>query len=204
MKLLIATTNKGKLRELRALFSVIPELEVLSPEDVGPLPTVDEDGDTFAHNAEKKAREYAAASGLPVLADDSGLQVDALDGEPGVHSARYAGETATDADNVQKLLAALDGVPEGQRGARFRAVLVVVGLGDTPIVTQGACEGRIRTAPRGDDGFGYDPVFLPSAPEAAGRTMAELPPEVKNAISHRAKASKKMADCLAAVLATRS
>ena len=182
MKLLIATNNAGKLRELRALLDV-PGLEVVGLRDVPGAPEVEEDGDTFEANAIKKAVSLARFSGLWTLADDSGLEVDALGGEPGVRSARYAGEPSdTDANN-RKLLAALAGEPH--RHARFRCVLALASpAGETHCVS-GACEGVITTEPRGDGGFGYDPVFQP---DGYSQTFAELPIEVKNRISHRARA----------------
>lgn len=200
-RLLIATTNRGKVAELARLFTDFETLEVVGPDAVGPLPEVVEDGDTFEANAVKKARSIAAATGLMTLADDSGLEVDALEGAPGVYSARYAGEGARDADNNAKLLAALDGVPDEARGARFRCVLAVVDperASAELLVTQGAVEGRIGHAPRGRGGFGYDPLFVVAGGE---RTMAELAPEEKERVSHRAEASRAMRDALGAWLA---
>ena len=147
---------------------------------------VEESGETFEENARIKAQAYARASGLVSLADDSGLEVDALGGAPGVHSARYAGPAATDSDRYRKLLDALTRIPEGQRSARFRCV-VAIALPDGAIYTaDGSCEGEIGFTPRGEHGFGYDPVFVVQG--HAGRTMAELSPDVKNKISHRARA----------------
>jgi XTP/dITP diphosphohydrolase len=157
--------------------------------------TVEEDAPTFAGNAEKKARAALARSGLPSLADDSGLEVDALDGGPGVLSARYAGEGHDDAANNAKLLVALAGVPDAQRTARFRCALVFVDADGTKLVAEGACEGRIGHAGRGTGGFGYDPLFV-LADDEGGRTMAELTPVEKNRISHRARALAKMAELL--------
>jgi XTP/dITP diphosphohydrolase len=158
--------------------------------------TVEEDAPTFAGNAEKKARAALARSGLPSLADDSGLEVDALDGAPGVLSARYAGAGHDDAANNAKLLDALAGVPDERRTARFRCALVFVDSDGTRLLAEGACEGRIGHVGRGTGGFGYDPLFL-LAEDAAGRTMAELAPEEKNRISHRARALAKLAEALA-------
>ena len=188
-RLAFASGNKHKVAEIAAM---------LKPRgwDVVPLSlTVDEDAATFVGNAEKKARAALAQSGLPSLADDSGLEVDALDSAPGVMSARWAGEPCDDGANNRKLLAALDGVPDARRTARFRCALVFVDGDGTRLVAEGACEGRIGHAPRGAGGFGYDPLFLVDG-DAAGRTMAELAPDEKNRISHRARALQKMLDAL--------
>ena len=190
MRLLIATGNAGKIRELRALFDPA-HWDVITPAEAGVAGLeVVEDRDTLWENARKKARAYANAAGLPALADDSGLEVDALDGAPGVRSARYAGESATDAQNRAKLLRALAGVPAERRGARFRAVVAVTfPYGPNVRFGQGAVEGRIAMDERGDMGFGYDPVFaLPD-----GRRMAELGRDEKNAISHRGRAVRDVA-----------
>lgn len=186
-KLLVGTNNPGKIAEYAELLIDLPAtLEVTSPARAGLALEVEESGDSFEENARIKALAYARASGLVSLADDSGLEVDALGGAPGVHSARYAGPAATDVDRYRKLLDALDGIPEGQRAARFRCV-VAIALPDGTIHTaDGTCEGQIGFSPRGEHGFGYDPVFVVKG--YAGRTMAELPPEVKNEISHRARA----------------
>jgi len=185
MRLLIATHNHGKVREYRQLLYGLPH-QLLSLDDVGIVDDVPETGHTYAENALLKARAYAQQSGLLTLADDSGLEVDALNGAPGVRSARYAGDHANDAGRVQYLLRRLRDVPLAERTARFRCVIAVSwpdGGVDTAV---GAVEGRIAEAPRGAHGFGYDPVFY--LPEF-GRTMAELEPEIKNRISHRARAA---------------
>ena len=188
-KLLLATGNAGKVRELSRLLADL-EIEVLGLKEVAPSLEVVEDRDSFLGNATKKAREWARATGLATLADDSGLEVDALGGAPGIHSARYAGPDATDAENNAKLLAALADVPDAERTARFRCALLLVDAeGEVLHHTDGRCEGRILRAPRGEGGFGYDPLFLP---EGESRAMAELAPEEKNAISHRAHASAAM------------
>jgi XTP/dITP diphosphohydrolase len=201
--LVFATRNKGKLVELRAL---LPGIDVLSVDEAAAklgreIPDVVEDADTFAGNAAKKAREVSQITGLPALADDSGLEVDALDGAPGVYSARYAGEGHNDAANNAKLVAALAGVPEGKRTARFRAVLALADvtgkLGDRVITADGACEGVILTAPRGTGGFGYDPLFF--APEL-GMTFAEAGVGPKSDLSHRARAMRAMKPQLLAYL----
>jgi len=187
-RLLLATRNEGKRRELAALLEGL-DVQVLSLREVGDVPEVVEDGATFADNAIKKAREVAAATGLPTLADDSGLEVDALGGAPGVYSARYAGEGASDAANNEKVLAALHGVPAAERGARYRVVLALHDpsgpLGATPHLEHGVCEGRIREVPAGQGGFGYDPLFEPVGFDC---TMAELDATRKNRISHRGQA----------------
>ncbi|AGC43615.1 RdgB/HAM1 family non-canonical purine NTP pyrophosphatase [Myxococcus stipitatus DSM 14675] len=184
-KLLFATTNKGKLRELRAL--VGDSVEVVSLADLPPVPEPEEDGETFEANAVKKALEYARATGLPALADDSGLCVDALDGRPGVLSARYA--PGDDKARYEKLLVELAGVPEAKRGASFRCALALVWPDGRTHVEEGRCEGRIGHEARGTHGFGYDPVFM--FPDS-GRSMAELTPEEKSAVSHRGAAFRKM------------
>lgn len=188
-KLLIATHNAGKLRELAELLGGIP-YRLVSLADVGIDADVEETGRTFEENATLKAETYRAMSGLPTLADDSGLEVDALDGEPGVLSARYAGDDATDADRVALLLRNLADAPSEERTARFRCVIAVAAPGQRTRMYNGACEGLIVDEPRGDNGFGYDPVFL--LPDER-MTMAELPSERKNAVSHRAVAAKKAA-----------
>lgn len=194
--LLVATKNKGKLAELRALLADLP-LDVFSVDDVGVGSiVVEEDGATFEANATKKARTFAAATMMLTLADDSGLEVDALGGAPGVRSARFASENATDAENNAALLAALEGHEterrEGGFPARFRCVLALVdpfAPGEPPTVVEGRCEGGVVGSPRGTGGFGYDPLFL-----VAGRdqTMAELSNADKNAVSHRGRAFAKV------------
>jgi XTP/dITP diphosphohydrolase len=185
-RLLFATTNAGKLRELRGL--VGDAVEVVSLADLPPLPDVVEDEGTLEGNALKKAREYARATGLPALADDSGLFVDALGGRPGVHSARYA--PGDDRARYEKLLTELSGVPDEKRTASFRCALALVkpGGGESKVEV-GRCEGRIGHAPSGTHGFGYDPVFIVSD---KGRTMAELAAEEKSAVSHRGAAFRMM------------
>ncbi len=191
MKVVFATGNRGKLRELRQLLGHIHGLDLLSLADLAGAPDVVEDRDTFAGNAIKKAMEIMQFSGCPALADDSGLEVDALDGEPGVLSARYAGPDASDADRMELLLKNLQDVPAGMRTARFRCVVAFARPNVTEVVTHaGACEGYILDAPRGDNGFGYDPVFF--SPEL-DMTFAEAPADAKNRISHRGQAMQAMA-----------
>jgi len=187
-RLLFATRNRGKLTELRALVAPLA-VEVLSLDDVA-VPEVDEDRPSLAGNAEKKARAAHAASGLAALADDSGLEVDALDGAPGVRSARFSGDH-DDAANNAALLRALDG--RADRTARFRCVLAFVDERGALTLADGACEGRIATAPRGTGGFGYDPLFLVGD---GARTMAELSPEEKNRVSHRGAAMRALLPAL--------
>jgi XTP/dITP diphosphohydrolase len=190
-RLVFATRNRGKLAELSVLAAPLG-LEVISAAELG-APDVEEDGATFEENAVKKAREIAAAVGLPALADDSGLVVNALDGAPGIYSARFAGPQASDADNNRLLLSRLQGVNEDLRGAHFVCAMAFADpggvLGDEVEVTRGECHGVILEAPRGEDGFGYDPLFL--VPDR-GLTFAELGASVKNTISHRAMAMGQM------------
>ena len=194
MRLLVATMNDGKLREYQRLLAAVPNLELETMASLKTRVDVEEDRDTFMGNARKKATEIAAVAGLACLADDSGLEVDALGGRPGVLSARYAGEGATDARNNEKLLEELRAVPDAERSARFRCAIVVVDAeGRELAAVDGACEGRIGDAPRGTHGFGYDPLFIPAGYE---ETMAELGPETKNAISHRAEAAAKLVPLL--------
>jgi XTP/dITP diphosphohydrolase len=188
-KLLIATNNPGKVQEYEELLTGLPvPLEITFPPRLGLVLEIDESGETFEENARIKALSYAQASGLLTLADDSGLEVDALEGAPGVRSARYAGPDASDIDRYLKLLDALIKVPAGQRSARFCCVVAVAQADGTVHTADGTCEGEIGFAPRGEHGFGYDPVFVV---DGYGRqTMAELHPKLKNRISHRAAAVK--------------
>ncbi len=201
-RLLIATGNPGKIREFRALFDahVESEWELVAPADVGLKDfTVVEDGDTYAENAGRKARSYANAAGLPALADDSGIEVDALDGAPGLYSARYAGEDSGDAANRAKMLRELADVPAERRAARFRCVIALAFPYTTNLrLGEGVVEGSIAMDERGDLGFGYDPLFaLPD-----GRRMAELDVAEKNRISHRARALANAAWALDAMSTT--
>ncbi|MEZ6017702.1 MAG: RdgB/HAM1 family non-canonical purine NTP pyrophosphatase [Planctomycetota bacterium] len=208
MDLLLASGNQKKLAELTRIVAGLG-VRVLSPADVDALPEIDEDGATFEANALKKARGWAAASGLVCIADDSGLEVDALDGAPGVRSARYAGVHGDDHANNQKLLAALDGTPDSARGARFVCAIAVVDpSGATRCAARGTVEGRIVRAPRGADGFGYDPLFechdegLPAA--LRGRTFGELTHAEKALVSHRARALAQLRGDLAALAGERA
>ena len=185
-RIVIASNNAGKLREIRDILQPLG-FTVVSQREAGVSIEVEENGETFAENAALKARAVYEALHCPVIADDSGLLVDALDGAPGVHSHRFAGEGATDDDRNAKLLELLDGVPAEKRTARFECVLCYVDAAGETHFFSGTCEGRIGTAPAGENGFGYDPLFLP---EGYDCSMAELRPEEKNAISHRGNALK--------------
>lgn len=188
-KIVIATGNKGKLREIRALldprfFELIPQADFNFPEAI-------EDGLSFVENAIKKARHAAHYTGLPVISDDSGLEVDALKGQPGIYSARFAGESASDEDNIQKLLRDLGDTPDAQRGARFRCSMVYMNheADPSPLICDAAWNGRILTAPSGHNGFGYDPIFYVPKQQC---TSAELAPELKNTLSHRGQALRAL------------
>jgi len=183
-KLLVATQNPGKIREFRRLFALLQE-HLRFPSDLGLQIKVLEDGDTYADNAGKKASAYARSSGLLTLADDSGLEVDALDGAPGIRSARYA--PGDDVDRVEMLLAQLRDVPREQRTARFCCAIVIITPDGKTYNVEGVCEGLIAFERAGEGGFGYDPVFF--LPDQAC-TMAQLPREEKNRISHRAQAAR--------------
>lgn len=190
MRLVLATANPDKAREI---------LDVLAaagaPFEVAPrppdIPDVDETGEILEDNARLKARALADATGLPALADDTGLEVDALGGAPGVHSSRFAGEQATYADNVAKLLAEMAAVPPGERAARFVTVAMVAWPDGAEVVARGQVEGTIAAEARGQEGFGYDPVFVPV--EGDGRTFAEMTPAEKQACSHRGRAVRALA-----------
>jgi XTP/dITP diphosphohydrolase len=195
MKVVVATRNRGKLVEILKLLGDA-NLELLTIDEVAPGAALREDELTFEGNALAKARQAAAATGLPAIADDSGLEVDALGGAPGVWSARYAGEPSDDGRNNARLLQALAGVPEAQRTARFRCVATFVdAAGAVELAAPGVCEGVVLAAPRGTGGFGYDPLFwIPHL----GKTMAELELEQKNRISHRAAAFRALAAAMRA------
>ncbi|HZX80878.1 MAG TPA: RdgB/HAM1 family non-canonical purine NTP pyrophosphatase [Lysobacter sp.] len=185
MKVVVATGNRGKLAEFERLLAPLG-LQCVPQAELG-IGEVDETGLTFVENALLKARHAARLTGLPALADDSGLCVDALNGAPGLYSARYAGALADPAANIDKLLAALDGRPEAGRGAYFHAVIVLLRSADDPrpLIAEGSWHGRILEAPRGAGGFGYDPVFLDPA---IGKSAAELDPDTKARLSHRGRA----------------
>jgi XTP/dITP diphosphohydrolase len=186
-KLLLATSNPGKIREYRFLLDD-PGYKITTLTEEGIAKVVTESGNNYEQNARLKAITYAKSSQLIALADDSGLEVDALNGEPGVKSARFAGEAATDADRVNILLAKLNDIPWERRTACFKCVIAIATSEGQPKICYGECRGMIAFEARGENGFGYDPIFF--LPEI-GKTMAELPLEMKNQISHRARASQK-------------
>jgi XTP/dITP diphosphohydrolase len=194
VKLVLASANPDKAAEIRSILTgAMGDLDLSPRPDT--IADVDETGVTLLENARLKAAAIAAATGEAAVADDTGLLVDALDGAPGVWSARFAGEAATYADNVAKLLAELSGVAPGRRTARFETVALVRWPDGREVVATGAVEGVIAAEPRGDGGFGYDPVFVPA--EGDGRTFAELTPEEKHALSHRGRAFRALAAALA-------
>lgn len=195
-QIVLASSNQGKLREFNQVFSAL-DMEVLPQSDFQ-VPAVEESGQTFVENAILKARQASKHSGLPALADDSGLEVDVLDGAPGIYSARFAGEGATDTRNNEKLLSMLSAFSGEQRKARFQCLLVYMRHAEdpTPVICQGTWEGVILNEPRGSNGFGYDPLFY--IPEL-GCCSAELDPEQKNRISHRGKAVVQLLQRLAAL-----
>lgn len=192
-KVVLASSNAGKVREINQLLAQ-QEIQVV-PQSQFDTPEAEETGLTFVENAILKARNAARHSGLPAIADDSGIEVDALQGAPGIYSARFAGPACDDQANNDKLLADLEGVADAERTARFQCVLVYLRHADdpTPIICQGTWEGRILHAPQGENGFGYDPLFL--VPEF-GCSSAELAPEQKNALSHRGQALRQLVAAL--------
>ena len=193
MSIVLATHNPGKIAEIKAL---LPGVRIRPAASFPGCPEPEETGRTFVENALIKARAVARYTGRTALADDSGLEVDALDGAPGVRSARYAGSDATDRDNLLRLLDALDGISDADRTARFRCVMAIAAPDGRTWTEEGACEGRILQEPRGESGFGYDPLFVPEGYE---NTFGELDASVKKRISHRAKALRRIADVLRAL-----
>ncbi len=191
--IVLASGNPGKIREMGEVLAEV-DLRIASQTDFG-IPEAEETGLTFVENAIIKARHACAHTGLPAIADDSGLEVDALHGAPGIYSSRYAGPGAGDRDNLDKLLGAMAGVPDGQRGARFQCLMVYMEheADPTPLICQGTWEGEILHAPRGTGGFGYDPVFYVPTHHCAS---AELPPAVKNRLSHRGQALRRLLEAL--------
>lgn len=203
MSIVLATTNRGKLAEINALLSDWPVEVVTVVAVLGSMPPIVEDGDSFEANAIKKARAVAEATQSVTLADDSGLEVDALSGRPGVRSARFASESATDAENNALLLEMMQDVDDELRTARFRCCVAMVDPWDSaaPTVVEGRCEGSIARSPSGTGGFGYDPLFL--VQDQGGRTMAELSADQKNQVSHRARALSAMRPKLEALVRQR-
>ena len=197
-RLLVATRSEHKLRELGELLA-LQRGALVSLDELGVVGDPVEDGATFKSNAAIKARFGVQATGLATLADDSGIEVDALDGAPGIRTRRFAGEDATDADNNAKLLAALKGLPPDQRGARYVCALALAVPGQRLVFARGTCRGRIATEPRGTGGFGYDPIFEPASEPPGGRTFGLWSPAEKHAVSHRARAARRMAPRLAAL-----
>ena len=191
MKIIIATNNQGKVREFKAMLTPLG-YEPVSLKDAGIVADVVEDGETFEENAHKKARAIYELCGCPVIADDSGLQVDFLGGAPGIYSARYAGEDATDKERCLKILSELEGVDEGMRSARFMCALYCIIDEEKEFSVTGTLEGFIGTEMRGENGFGYDPIFMVDEE----RSLAEMSAEEKNGISHRAAALKQLTDIL--------
>ncbi|MGZ4132168.1 MAG: RdgB/HAM1 family non-canonical purine NTP pyrophosphatase [Actinomycetota bacterium] len=189
-RIALATRNDHKLRELGQICADWPvEWVTVRTHDPSAFPDVEETGDTYLDNALLKARAVAEALGMPALADDSGIEVDALGGKPGPRSARFAGERATDEQNLKELLRALKGIPSGGRGARYRCLAVLALPGDGDLHSEGVCEGALAAKPRGVGGFGYDPIFVPVGWDT---TMAELTPEQKDRISHRGRAFRAL------------
>jgi XTP/dITP diphosphohydrolase len=192
-EIVLASSNPGKVREINQLLATL-DLQVRPQSEFGVV-DAEETGLSFVENAILKARNAAQHTGLPAIADDSGIEVDILHGAPGIYSARFAGEGATDQANLDKLLAELDGLPEAQRSARFQCLMVFMEHANdpTPLICQGTWEGRILLAARGDNGFGYDPVFYVPTHDCSS---AELPADVKNTLSHRGQALRKLVAAL--------
>jgi len=192
-ELVLASSNPGKVREINQLLATL-DLHAQPQSELGVV-DAEETGLTFVENAILKARNAAQHTGLPAIADDSGIEVDALNGAPGIYSARFAGEGATDQVNLEKLLADLDGIPEAQRSARFQCLMVFMRHANdpTPLICQGTWEGRILLAASGDNGFGYDPVFFVPTHNCSS---AELPADVKNTLSHRGQALRQLVKAL--------
>jgi XTP/dITP diphosphohydrolase len=196
VRLLIATENPGKKREYEQLLAPLP-LELCTPQNLGLALVIHEDGESYVQNAHIKALRYMQASQLPTLADDSGLEVDALDGAPGLRSARYAGGNANDTDRYRLVLQKLTDIPWKERTARFRCVLILAVPSGEVYTAEGTCEGMITFKPEGSHGFGYDPIFY--LPEQR-QTMAQLPSAIKNRVSHRARAVQQMLPILSHIL----
>lgn len=197
-RLLVASRSRHKVAELHDLLDLGDDVVLVSPDEVGIEGEPVEDANSFEGNAEIKVRYYGERSGLPTLADDSGLEVDALNGGPGIHTKRYAGPDATDEDNNSKLLAVIEGLPAEGRGARYQCVLAFWDPtgGSEPVFRDGQFEGRIATERRGTGGFGYDPIFEPEDEAPGGRTVGQMSADEKHALSHRGKAARAMAEYL--------
>lgn len=193
MKLVAATANKNKIREIREKFTGTGHVMIVSASDLGPVPDIAEDADTFEGNALIKAKKICEITGMPAMADDSGLVVDALNGAPGVYSARYGGPGLDDRSRYMLLLDNMKEIPDGARQARFVCAIAIVLPDSREFITNGTCEGIIARSPEGEMGFGYDPVFF--LPEK-GRTMAQLSMEEKNSLSHRGRALEKAAELI--------
>lgn len=191
MQLLLGTKNQGKIREIKSFLETpLAEVELLTYED-RPFLSVLEEGSSLAENARLKARQICEETGLPVLAEDSGLEVTALDGRPGTHSSRFAGDEATDEERIAKLLQLLLGV--GDRSARFRTVAILRFPEGKELMAEGELQGEIALSPQGESGFGYDPIFIP---QGFSKTLAELGPKIKNRISHRRRALERLLELL--------
>ena len=190
-RIAIASRNPGKIREIRSICADWPVGWITADEHEGPWPDVEETGASYLENARLKARAVAGSVGVPAVADDSGIEVDALGGAPGPRSARYAGEEANDEQNLRMLIRALAGVPAGGRTARYRCVTALAWPDGREVWAEGTCEGSLVSKPRGTGGFGYDPIFVPAGWE---QTMAELPPEQKDRIGHRGRALRALRD----------
>jgi XTP/dITP diphosphohydrolase len=197
-RVVLATRNPGKIEELRRILADVIDVELVGLADLPELPEVEETGETFVDNALLKARDVAGRTGLPAIADDSGLCVDHLDGAPGVRSARWAGEPSDDARNLALVLEQMRTAPDDERGAHFACAAAAVVPGRGERIAEGQMHGRLIQAPRGDGGFGYDPIFVA---DGHTRTTAELPAAEKDAISHRGKAFRALAPLLAELLA---
>lgn len=196
MKIIIASKNKGKIKEIKRIL-ILPGVILLSYKDVGDWEDIEESKNTYEENAYLKAEALVKKFNLPVVADDSGLEVEALGGKPGVHSAIYAGDRATDEDRIRKLLNELKEVPEKERKARFRCLALYLSPSGEAITAEGVLEGKIGFEPRGSNGFGYDPIFIP---DGYDKTLAEFSLQEKNKLSHRGKAFRRLREKLMAAL----
>jgi XTP/dITP diphosphohydrolase len=192
-RIAIASRNQGKIREIRSICADWPVEWITADEHEGAWPDVEETAESYVENALLKAHAVADAVGIPAVADDSGIEVDALGGAPGPRSARYAGKEATEGQNLRMLIRAVSGVPAAGRTARYRCLAVLAWPDGRDLWTEGTCEGSLVSKPRGTEGFGYDPIFVPAGWE---QTMAELPPKEKDRISHRGRAFRALRELL--------